>query len=202
MSEHREVRRETDFWGNDKEVIYEDNRRVGELRVEERGGFCGIGGERVKVEYDNNGREAFHSRQEERGGILGIGAENVEVRYDSSGNKISHSRVEERGGFLGFGAHHVRVEYDNCLTEISQTNTESRGGLLGFGGERVRVTRYANDNFNESSFTSDATMGGGGVAASSQGRSRSSGVFVYGLFCFLGCFWLSISSSSTERIRM
>lgn len=143
MSDEREVRKETDFWGNEKEVIYENDRKVGEVKTEERGGFLGFGSESVKVEYDNSGHEVSHSKQEERGGFLGIGAEQVEVRYDNTDIEIGHSRVEERGGFFGFGGHHVRVEYDNDQNEISQTNAERRGDFLGIGGERVRVTRYS-----------------------------------------------------------
>jgi hypothetical protein len=143
MSNEREVRKERDFWGNEKEVVYDKGERVGEVKTEERGGFLGFGGETVRVEYDRSGVETSYTKQEERGGILGFGSETQEVRYDTSDKEIGHSRVESRGGFLGVGDHHVRVEYDNDNRELSQTNHERRGDFLGFGGERVRVTRYA-----------------------------------------------------------
>ena len=191
MSEEREVRKETDFWGNEKEVIYENDRKVGEVKTEERSGFFGIGGESVKVEYDTSGSEVSYSKQEERGGFLGIGAEQVEVRYDSSNKEIGHSRVEERGGFFGIGGHHARVEYDNDQNEISQTNTERRGHFLGIGGERVRVTRYsktdANDIQREVGTTtrtgSDYAASSGEAAPSSRQAPTSSSV---------GGFWWAI----------
>jgi hypothetical protein len=150
VPKEREVRKETDLWGNEKEVIYENDRKVGEIRTEERGGVFGIGSEAVRVEYDNSGREAGYTKQEERGGFIGIGSEQVEVRYDSSHREVSHSKVEERGGFLGIGGHHVRVEYDNDGNEVSHTNTERRGDFLGMGGHRVRVTRYTTPPTSES----------------------------------------------------
>lgn len=160
MSKEREVRKETDFWGNEKEVIYENNQRVGEIKTEERGGFLGLGGESVKVEYDSSGKEVSYIKNEERGGFLGIGAEPVEVRYDSSENKeVSYSKVEERGGIFGIGSHHVRVEYDKNDKEVSQTHHERRGDFLGVGGERVRVTQYTEKDkkLNKSTDTNSNT---------------------------------------------
>ena len=149
MPKEKEVRKETDFWGNEREFIYENDRKVGEIKTEERGGVFGMfGGEPVKVECDNTGKEISYTKQEERGGFLGIGAEPTEVRYDSSDKEIGHSRVEERGGLLGIGGHHVRVEYDENGNEVSQTNTERRGGFLGIGSSRVRVTRYSTTKTN------------------------------------------------------
>lgn len=203
MTEEREVRKETDFWGNEKEVIYEDNCKVGEIRTEARGGFFGIGAEPVKVEYDNSGQEVSYSKQEERGGIFGIGAEQVEVRYDNSDKEIIHSRIEERGGLLGIGAHHKRVEYDNDLNEISQTNTERRGDFLGIGGERIRVTRYSRNDVNEAMRGIDTTKQSGGTDSSSTGRSESSGGILWVvLLCGLiaGAYHLGSRNSSEEKI--
>jgi hypothetical protein len=138
----RQFRKETDFWGNEKEVIYRDGERIGEIRSEDRGGFLGFGSETVRVEYDNSGNETSYSRQEERGGFLGVGAEPQEIRYDANDNELGHSRVEERGGFLGIGGDHVRVEYDNEGNELSTTRHERRGGIVGIGSESVKVTRF------------------------------------------------------------
>lgn len=165
MASEREVRKETDFWGNEKEVIYEDGERVGEIREAQRGGILGIGSDPVKVEYDNSGNEISYTKQEERGSFLGIGGEPTEVRYDSANNEVGQSRVEERGGFLSIGSRHVRVEYDKDGNEISQSNFENRGGLLGIGSELVRVTRYSNQPTNttsnpENSFSSDSRSPG------------------------------------------
>lgn len=141
MTNEREVRKERNFWGKESEVIYENGRKVGEIRPEERGGLFGIGAETVKVEYSADGKEVGYTKQEERGGFLEIGTEKANVRYDSRGNEVGYSRIEERGGILGVGADHVRVEYDKNGNELGRTTWEKRGGLLGIGGERVRVTR-------------------------------------------------------------
>jgi hypothetical protein len=155
MAGEREIKRETDFWGNEKEVIYEDGRKVGEYRLEERGGFMGMGTRTEKVEYNSEGVEVGYSRQEERGGFMGMGTENKDIHYNTDDEEVGHSQVEERGGFMGMGTHHVSVEYDHDGNEISQSNWERRGTLLGMGGERVRVTRYA-----------DGSASSGGMAGS------------------------------------
>jgi hypothetical protein len=140
MAQEREIRKETSFFGTEKEVIYEDGNRVGEVKTEERGGFFGIGSETVKVEYIG-GKETGYSKEEERGGFFGIGSEKVQVQYGKDDNEVGHSRIEERGGFLGLGADHVRVGYDTEGNEVSQTTWENRHGVFGIGGERVKVTR-------------------------------------------------------------
>lgn len=157
MSEEREVRIETDFWGNEKEVIYESGEKVGEYKFEDRGGVFGIGGERVKVEVNTHGDEVGYTRQEERGGFFGIGAENVEVKYNSRNEEVGYSRVEERGGFLGIGTHHKRVGYDTKDNEVSQTNWEKRGGFLGIGQESIRVTHFNNNATKDRGYMSDST---------------------------------------------
>ena len=142
MSNEREIKTETNWLGEEKQIIYEDGRKVGEICSEDRGGFFGIGSERVDVEYTNDGSEVSYTKSEDRGGVLGIGAEETRVTYDSNTDQeIEASRVEERGGIFGIGSHHVRVGRDTEGNEISQTNHENRGGFLGIGTERVRVKR-------------------------------------------------------------
>jgi hypothetical protein len=199
MSEEREVRKETDFWGNEKEVIYENNQKVGEVRTEERGGFLGIGAETVKVEYDNSGSETSYTRIEERGGFLGIGSEETQVRYDSSNQEIGQSRVEARGGFLGMGGHHVRVEYDANGNEVSQTNTELRGDFLGFGGDRRRVTRYNTAAVAPNTRISGTADRSTNSSSSNRSDSASGGSFgillgVLGIIAFIA--WMQSERSS------
>ena len=141
MSDEQEIRKETDFWGNEKEVIYQDGKKIGEIRIEDRGGFLGIGTESTKVEYDSTGNEVSHTTREERGGFCGIGTREVSVKRDVDGEEISTLEVEERGGFCGIGSHHVRAERDTNGDLVSESNHERRGDFLGFGGERVRVVK-------------------------------------------------------------
>ncbi len=143
MSRERETPKTRDFLGNEKEEIFEDGRKVGEIKSEDRGGILGIGGEQMRVEHDNDGNERSHTKVESRGAFLGMGSEPVEVRYDRSGDEVGTSKVEERGGILGVGSHHVRVERDSDGNELSQSNHERRGDFLGMGGERVKVSRYS-----------------------------------------------------------
>lgn len=150
MSE-REIKKETDFWGNEKNIVYEDGERVGEIKEETRGSFLGFGGEKVQVEYDNDGEEVAHYKDEERGGFLGFGGETVEVKYSPDGEEESTTKEEIRGSFLGFGGEKVDVEYDSETgDEISQSKYEKKGGFLGFGGEWVRVTRREESEQSES----------------------------------------------------
>lgn len=143
MASERETRTERDFWGIEREYIYEDGKRVGEYKFEDRGGILGFGDERQRVEYDLDGREVGYSRQERRGGFLGFGEEDVEADYDRDGNRAGYSRVEERGGFLGIGTRHERIGYDENDNEVSSTHWERRGGILGIGERRARVTRFS-----------------------------------------------------------
>lgn len=175
MSDERITKKETDFWGNEKEVIYEGGKKVGEIHVEQRGGFFGIGGEDVRVERDTRGAEVGYSKTEDRGGLFGFGATPTEVRYDPSGKETGTSRIEERGGFLGLGAEHVRVHRDNEGNETAESRWEDRGGFFGVGAERVRVTRPSgryNPGKDPAEGHSHGSGGGGGYAA---GRSSSSG---------------------------
>jgi hypothetical protein len=142
MASERETRTETDFWGNEHQYIYENGKRVGEYKIEDRGGFLGIGDESQKVEYDSDDKEVGYSRQERRGGFLGIGDEEVEAGYERDGRRSGYSRVEERGGILGIGSHHARIGYDEDGNEVSSTQRERRGGILGVGERHARVTSY------------------------------------------------------------
>ncbi|MDB5694396.1 MAG: hypothetical protein JWO81_3459 [Alphaproteobacteria bacterium] len=146
MARERETRTERDFWGNEHEYIYEDGKRVGEHKIESRGGFLGIGDEPQKVEYDLDGNERGYSRKERQGGFLGIGEEEVEANYDDNRRRAGYSRVEQRGGFLGIGTHHARIGYDEDGNEVSSTQSARRGGFLGIGERRARVTRYPNED--------------------------------------------------------
>ncbi|MFZ1413742.1 MAG: peptidoglycan-binding domain-containing protein [Defluviicoccus sp.] len=192
MASEREVRKETTLWGGEKEVIYEDGTRVGEIRSEERGGFLGIGAETVRVERDNDGCEVAYEREEERGGILGIGGTPTQVRCSSDGSEISTSQIENRGGFLGIGSESVRVERDPDGNEIGETRWERRGSFLGLGGERVRVSTYAKAS---SSSTSQPIAGSGGNPA--QGSSSFAGpVIVVAIIAVVG--WLALEHGRRE----
>lgn len=201
MEKEREIRKETDFWGNEKEIIYESGKVVGEIKTEERGGLFGFGAESVRVEYDSSGIEKSYTKQEERGGLFGIGTETQEIRYDPNGNEIGHSRVETRGGILGIGQHHVRVEYDNNGAEVNQSNHEKRSGILGNGAERVRVVRYPDVSDHATNSRESVSRSGNnklyghiGASASDNSASGSWGIIVL-VAVLIGVFFIWIQTS-------
>lgn len=142
MAEEEETRRQRDFWGKDHDNIFRDEKWVGEYKNEERGGFFGIGDERQRVRYDEDGREVGYSRRERRGQILGFGGEDVDGHYDQNHNSTGYSRVEDRGGFLGLFTRSETIGYDDDGNEISSTQWQRRGGFLGIGEREVPVTTY------------------------------------------------------------
>lgn len=165
MSREREVRTEKGFWGNEREIIYEDGQRVGDYRLEERGGIGGWGGETVKSEYNNTGDRVGYTRKEQQGGILGFLTTDVEVGYNIDGKKLGYSKVEERGGIAGMLTHHERVGYDTDGKETSSTHSEKRGGLLGVGSTRTRVTRYSDAPVSKSRSYGRTVAGSGSGTA-------------------------------------
>jgi hypothetical protein len=185
MTDEREVRKETDFWGNEREVVYENDKRVGEITTEERGGIFGFFSEPVKVERDNDGKEVSYTKNEERGGFFGFGAQETQVRYDPDDREIGQSRVEERGGFLGHFTHHVRIERDNAGEEVSQTHTERRGTFFGFGGDRRRVTTFSPPRTGVQNNKETYGSSGGGSGGSFGEAGSGLAGFVGLLFAFL-----------------
>ena len=80
----REIRKEQDFWDKEREVIYENDKQVGEIRHE----TTAFGP--ITVEYDNNN----HKVSETRTGTDAFG-ESVERTYDPNGQLISETRHEK-----------------------------------------------------------------------------------------------------------
>ncbi|MCE6959361.1 hypothetical protein LAZ40_09885 [Cereibacter sphaeroides] len=158
----REVRKETGVLGGEREFIYENGRKIGEVRTEDRGGFLGIARTPTQVERTLSGEEMSTITRESRGGFLGIGARDVEVRR-AAGREVGVSAVEECGGFFGFGAHHERVERDSNEKVISTTTWQRRGGVLGIGSRRVRVTQFVDGRQ-----TAEVDPAPAGVAAASR----------------------------------
>jgi len=79
----KEIKRETDWLGREKDVIYEDGVKVGETRREE-----GISGSAKYVTRDTSGRKVSETKWEE--GFFG----GKFVTHDPSGQKLSETRRE------------------------------------------------------------------------------------------------------------
>ncbi|AXS39801.1 hypothetical protein [Breoghania sp. L-A4] len=205
MSDERVTKKEKDFWGNEREVVYENDRKVGEIRSEERGGFFGFGAETVRVERDTSGNEVGYSKTEERGGFFGFGAEPTQVNYDTSDNETGTSRVEERGGFFGLGTEHVRVHRDKDGNEEAVSKWEDRGGAFGFGAERVRVTRLSGNQGAQRGKVgvADGYSGSSGGYGGTPGSTRAGGpgklvLWALGIVVLLGV----VSQFSVDRPRV
>lgn len=207
MGDEQETRKETDFWGNEKEVVYKNGERTGEIHTEERGGFFGLGAETVRVETDNSGKETSYSKTESRGGVFGVGGEPTEVYYTPEGKETGTSRVEERGGIFGVGSEHIRIERNVDGEEIGQTRWEKRRGFLGLGGEWVKVARSNNQSkdVNQGSYSSSYSSAGG-TAVASGGRKLNVGrliLFVLGGIFLFGFAIEQIQESNTQkRVRV
>lgn len=138
----REIRKEHDWWdlfGNsEKEVVYEDGHRVGEVRTEET--LLGFG-PNVQRTYDNDGQLISETRNEET--LCGFGP-NVQRTYDTEGERISETRNEET--LLGFGPT-VQRTYDTEGHRVSEILREAT--LAGFGPTVKR--EYDTDRGHEKS---------------------------------------------------
>lgn len=113
----REIRKETDFLGNEKEVIYENGSKVGYIKEEQT--LCGLG-QTVKREYDNAGNKVSETRREHT--LLGLGP-TVDRTYSPDGERLSETRKEET--FFGLGPR-VERSYDekgNIIAEARYKKT-------------------------------------------------------------------------------
>jgi hypothetical protein len=81
----KEIKKETDFFGREKLVIYEDGKKVGETRQE-----TDIFGREKQVTYDTNGKKVSETREE----TGALGGKKL-VTYGTDGKKISETRYEK-----------------------------------------------------------------------------------------------------------
>ena len=168
MSE--EIRKETDFWGNEKEVIYKDGNKVGEIRREET--FFGLGPS-VKREYDNAGNKVGETRREET--LFGLGP-TVDRTYAPDGEQISETRKEQT--LFGLGPQ-VERSYDKQGRLLSETRYEKT--FLGFGPTVKRVERTQQDSTADSitdrgAEGTESRAGSSTLSTSAGGSRKSSGV--------------------------
>lgn len=142
----REIRKETHF-GIEREVIYENDRKVGEIHRESR-----FGGS-VKREYDNSGRFVSESQRGQS-----LSGEPVERKYDRSGRFISETRRVE--GVAGT----VYRECDpdgNPISEMRRHRT-LMGGVI----KRINAIRGRKEE-SPSGWVSSGSATGGAYASPS-----------------------------------
>lgn len=126
----KEIRKETDWLGREKDVIYESGKKVGETRHETT-----IFGTPKDVTYNTKGNKVSETRHETT--IFGT---SKEVTRDTHGNKISETRYEE--GIFG-GKKGIIREGGKKIGEL-KTEKGIFGGrkqVLHESGEDVDLTR-------------------------------------------------------------
>jgi hypothetical protein len=105
----KEIRKETDWLGREKEVIYEDGEKTGEVRSETT--FFGTP---VKREYDSDGERVSETRHEHT-----LSGTPVDRTYDPDGERKSETRHEHT-----FFNSPIDRTYDNEGELIAETRRE------------------------------------------------------------------------------
>lgn len=119
----KSTKKETDFWGNEKEVHYEDGNKVGETKYRET-----FWGNKVQDHYDSSGNKTGETRREE--GIFSDKA----VHYDSEGEKTGYTKNDE----TLFGSK-IQRHYDTSGHQVGKSHYEE--GFLG-GHKKVHDGEY------------------------------------------------------------
>jgi hypothetical protein len=143
----KEIKKETDWLGREKDVIYEGGTKVGETRHETT-----FWGNPIDKTYDAHGNSVSETRHE-----TSLFGTSKEVTYDTHGSKVSETKYEEGifGGKKG-------VIYDTHGNKIGELKTEKgffggRKQVLHESGEDVdltrRVTREKPTKTEESSYS-------------------------------------------------
>ena len=112
------TKKETDFWGNEKEVHYEDGKKVGETKFRET-----FWGNKVQDHYDTSGNKIGETRKEE--GFFS----NKAVHYDSNKNKIGYTKDDKT-----FFGDKIQRHYDKSGKQVGKSHYEE-----GFFGGRKKV---------------------------------------------------------------
>lgn len=132
----KETKKETDFWGNEKEVHYEDGKKVGETRYRET-----FWGNKVQDHYNSSGEKTGETRREE--GLFSDKA----VHYDSEGKKTGYTKNDET-----FFGNKIQRHYDPSGHEVGKSHYEE-----GFFGGHKKV--------HEGEYFKGGGEGGGGSGA-------------------------------------
>ena len=111
MSVGKEIRKETDWLGNEKEVVYENNEKVGEIRNETT-----FWGTEVKREYNPDGERVSETRHEQT--FFGTP---VDRTYNPDGERISETRHEQT--FFGTPVDRTYDTDDDLLSETKRETT-------------------------------------------------------------------------------
>lgn len=128
----QEIKTETGFWGDRKEVIYEDGKKIGETRHE-----TNLFGQPRDRTYDTSGNRVSETITKDT-----FFSGPVSKTYDSSGNCVSETRQEN----TFFGQRTVIVENGQKIGEIKRTSTFI-DSLSGYNG-RKSIESYGDRSIN------------------------------------------------------
>ena len=122
----KEIKKETDFWGNKKDVIYEDGNKIGETKKE-----TSFWGNEKEVTYDNDGNKVSTTTHEDS---FWNGPSSK--TYDNDGNLMSETKHEQ-----GFFENRNDIYEDGEKTG----SLETKHGFLG-GRKEVLTEDWDNTN--------------------------------------------------------
>jgi len=166
----KETRKETDFFGNEKKVHYEDGEKIGETRVE-----SGIFGDK-EVTRDTNGNKLSETRTEN--GFFG----DKEVTRDTNGNKLSETKTESNPFDIhGLGTKRVIYEDGEKIGEIITERGcfEIKTRLYDSPGKDVDLTTRTDRKKQESPIDySSQSSGDGGSYTQPTSTTKKKGIFL------------------------
>ncbi|MFA6461645.1 MAG: hypothetical protein WCV90_05210 [Candidatus Woesearchaeota archaeon] len=128
----QEIKTETTWSGERKEVIYENGKKIGETRHE-----TSLFGQPRDRTYDTSGKLVSETRTRDT-----VFSGPVSKTYDTNGNCISETRKEN----TFFGERTVIVENGQRIAQINRTSTFT-DALSGYSG-RKSIKSYGNRNID------------------------------------------------------
>lgn len=186
---NKETRKETDFWGNEKEVHYEDGKKVGETKYRET-----FWGNKIQDHYDSSGNKTGETRREE--GVFSDKA----VHYDADGNRTGYTKNDET--FFGDPTHR---HYDKFGNQVGKSHYEE-----GFWGEHKKVHTgeyFKSGESKNETFNYNGRGYSGSEVPSGSRRTEASGnkfpnfpigILIVLILAFVS--WLAMFSSKSEKI--
>ena len=130
FSEKQYSRKESDFWGNKREVHYEDGEKVGVTKFKKT-----FWGKTVQEHYDASGQKVGETKKEE--GFFSDKA----VHYNSKGEKEGYS--QDGATIIG---EKIQRHYDKSGKKVGKSHHEEE--LLG-GSRKVHEGTYFKDGKSE-----------------------------------------------------
>lgn len=164
------TKKETDFWGNEKEVHYDDDgNKAGETRYRET-----FFGNKVQDHYDAEGTKTGETRRHE--GLFSDKA----VHFDSDGKPVGYTKDDET-----FFGDKIQRHYNNDDDVVGKSRYEET-----FFGNRKKV--HEGEYFKGRASNEDSQ-------SSSSGSGEESFGSVVGVIIIIGILWWLGSQTDSEK---